>query len=143
MNFNDTVAAVATPAGMGGIGVVRISGPEAFAIASKVLIPKDRRRSLINLKGYRALLGDVVDADGRVLDEAVALGFRAPRSYTGEDVVEFKGGFSYSGSPATAEIQFVLDLSAGTLQVYHLSINGEGQNQLMLAAMVQKVFESY
>ena len=88
MNFNDTVAAVATPAGMGGIGVVRISGPEAFAIASKVLLPKDRRRSLINLKGYRALLGDVVDADGRVLDEAVALGFRAPRSYTGEDVVE-------------------------------------------------------
>ena len=65
------------------------------------------------------------------------------RASSGEHVVEFKGGFSYSGSPATATIQFVLDLSAGTLEVYHLSINGQGQNQLMLATMVQKVFESY
>ena len=90
MNYNDTVAAVATPAGMGGIGVVRISGPEAFSVAAKILRPKDSRRSVTGLRGYRALLGDIVDGDGHVLDEAVALGFRAPRSYTGEDVVELQ-----------------------------------------------------
>ena len=62
---------------------------------------------------------------------------------SGENVVEFTGGFSYSGSPATAKIQFVVDVSANTLEVYHLSINGEAQNRLMLAALVKKVFESY
>lgn len=64
-------------------------------------------------------------------------------STTGEDVVEFEGGFSYSGSPAIAKIQFVLDLSEGTFSAYHLSINGEDQSRLMLATMIQKVFESY
>lgn len=62
---------------------------------------------------------------------------------TGEKVVEFEGGFSYSGSPATAKIQFVLDISAGTFSAHFLSINGEAQNKLMLAAMIKKVFESY
>ena len=62
---------------------------------------------------------------------------------SGEDVVEFTGEFSYSGSPATAKIQFVLDLSGGTFTAYHLSIDGVAQNKLMLSAMIQKVFESY
>ena len=62
---------------------------------------------------------------------------------TGEHVVEFEGGFLYDGSPATATIQFVLDMDEGMLEVYHLSINGVGQNRLMLSAMIEKVFESY
>ena len=62
---------------------------------------------------------------------------------SGEDVVEFSGGFYYDGSPATATIQFVLDMDEGTLEVYHLSINGVGQSRLMLGVLVQKVFESY
>lgn len=62
---------------------------------------------------------------------------------SGEHVVEFEGGFSFDGSPATATIQFVLDLQNDTLEVYHLSINGQAQSRAMLAAMIQKVFESY
>lgn len=65
------------------------------------------------------------------------------KASTGEDVVEFEGRFSYSGSPATAKIQFVVDTSAGTFTAYHLSIDGEAQSKLMLATMIQKVFESY
>lgn len=62
---------------------------------------------------------------------------------TGEHVVEFEGGFLYDGKPATATIQFVLDLDEGMMEVYHLSINGVAQNRLMLSAMLKKVFESY
>lgn len=62
---------------------------------------------------------------------------------TGEDVVEFTGGFSYNGSPATAKIQFVLDLDDGSFTAEYLSINGVSQNRLTLAAMIDKVFSSY
>ena len=62
---------------------------------------------------------------------------------TGEDVVEFTGGFLYSGSPATAKIQFVLDLKGGSFTASYLSINGQAQNWLMRVIMIQKVFESY
>lgn len=62
---------------------------------------------------------------------------------SGEDVVEFSGGFLYDGAPATATVQFVLDMDAGMLEVYHLSINGVGQSRMMLSALLQKVFESY
>lgn len=62
---------------------------------------------------------------------------------TGEHVVEFEGGFLYDGKPATATIQFVLDMDEGMMEVYHLSINGVAQNKLMLSAMLKKVFESY
>lgn len=65
------------------------------------------------------------------------------KATTGEHVVEFEGGFLYDGVPATATIQFVLDMEEGMLSVYHLSINGVDQSKLMLSALVQKVFESY
>lgn len=65
------------------------------------------------------------------------------KASTGEHVVEFEGGFYYDNKPATATIQFIVDMSEGTIQVYHLSINGQAQNKLMLAALVKKVFESY
>lgn len=61
---------------------------------------------------------------------------------TGEIVVEFEGKFTYDNSPATAKIQFVLDLAGGTFSAYHLSINGVAQNKLMLATLINKVFET-
>lgn len=69
--------------------------------------------------------------------------WRSFDSTTGKKVVEFTGRFSYSGSPATAKIQFTLDVSGGTFTATYLSINDVSQNQLMLSAMIQKVFESY
>ena len=86
MKFTDTIAAIATPAAAGGIGVVRISGADAAAVAEKIFDPV-RETRLTASKGYRAYFGKVVD-QGETLDEAVCLIFRAPHSYTGEDVAE-------------------------------------------------------
>lgn len=82
-----TITALATPPGQGGIAVVRVSGPEAFAIAARVFTPRNPTRRLEQSKGYTAMLGRSY-LKGKPLDETVALCFRAPRSYTGEDVVE-------------------------------------------------------
>lgn len=93
-----TICALATPPGPGGIAVVRISGPEAYAVAGEVFRPADPARSLAKAKGYTALFGHFYRA-GRPCDETVALCFRAPKSYTGEDVVEL----SCHGGPAVVE----------------------------------------
>jgi tRNA modification GTPase len=79
----DTIAAVATPPGRGGIGVVRVSGPLAAGIARAILgrVPEPRR----------ATLGRFLGENGALLDEGIALFFPAPRSYTGEDVLELQG----------------------------------------------------
>lgn len=85
--MNDTIAAIATPAAPAGLGVIRVSGPQAIAVAGRVFRPLHGDRALERLAGYTAAYGHAVDADGAI-DDCVALVFRAPRSYTGEDVVE-------------------------------------------------------
>ncbi len=82
-----TIAAISTPHAIGGIGIVRLSGPDARKIASSVFIPKSSRKTLKDAPGYTALYGRVHEG-GQDLDEAIALVFSAPKSYTGEDVVE-------------------------------------------------------
>lgn len=81
-----TIAAISTPQAAGGIGVVRISGPEARAVAGRVF-RSAHGKTLDGIKGYTALYGRVFDNEGDI-DEAIALNFRAPASFTGEDVVE-------------------------------------------------------
>jgi len=79
----DTIVAIATPPGRGGIGIVRLSGPQARGIAEPLL------RLRHPLEAGRARFAEVIDsAKGAVLDEAVVTLFAAPHSYTGEDVVE-------------------------------------------------------
>ena len=85
MNYN-TVAAISTAQGEGGIGVIRISGDDAVAIADKVF-KNINNKSLCDMKGYTAAFGKIVENDEEI-DEAVALVFKAPHSYTGEEVVE-------------------------------------------------------
>ena len=82
-----TIAALATPPGEGGLAVVRISGERAYEVAGAVFRPRAEGRSLADAKGYTAMLG-FFEEEGQVRDEVVALCFRAPKSYTGEDVVE-------------------------------------------------------
>ncbi len=82
-----TIAAIATPPGKGGIAVVRLSGPEAAVVASRVFRPADPKKKVETTPGYTALFGHFY-AQGRRCDQTVALVFRAPKSYTGEDVVE-------------------------------------------------------
>jgi len=85
-----TIAAIATAVGEAGIGIVRLSGKEAFDIAEKMFVTK-RGDSPKSLPGYSARYGRVVDPyQGRTIDEAILLVMRGPYSYTGEDVVEFQ-----------------------------------------------------
>ncbi len=82
-----TIAAIATPAGDGALGVIRISGEEAITVADKVFAAFSGKQ-LNSLNGYQAAYGEIKDGD-TVLDDAVALVFRAPHSFTGENTVEF------------------------------------------------------
>lgn len=81
----DTIVAVATPSGTGGIAVVRLSGPDALSIADSVW----RGKTLSEVASHTAHLGDILGEDGSPIDNAVATVFRGPRSFTGEDTVEF------------------------------------------------------
>ena len=84
----DTIAAVSTPHGEGGVGVIRISGPKAADIADHVFFAHNNKK-IAEGRGYSLRLGVVVE-DGKTIDDALALLFRAPKSYTGEDVVELQ-----------------------------------------------------
>lgn len=81
-----TIAAIASASGEGALGVIRISGEKAIEIADSVFYSVSGK-SLKELKGYNAAYGEIKDEETR-LDDAVALVFKAPHSYTGEDVVE-------------------------------------------------------
>lgn len=82
----ETIAAISTPQAAGGIGVIRISGNDARKIAGKVFFSASGK-SLDEIKGYTALYGRVHDKCGDI-DEAIALNFKKPYSYTGENVIE-------------------------------------------------------
>ncbi len=100
--MTDTIAAIATPPGRGGIGVVRLSGPRSAAIAKAVcgVLPAPRQ----------ALLRRFRSGAGEVLDQGIVLYFPAPQSFTGEDVVEFQG----HGGPIVMDLLVarVLELGA-------------------------------
>ena len=81
----DTIAAIATPPGEAGIGIVRLSGPEAEPIARRLFRPRRPRPAW---QSHRLYLGHLVDPQGRVLDEVLLTLMRAPHTYTREDVVE-------------------------------------------------------
>ena len=83
---NTTIAAISTAQGEGGIGVIRISGERAIEIADAVF-KNINGKKLADMKGYTAVYGSI-QYENEKLDEAVALVFRAPHSYTGENVVE-------------------------------------------------------
>ena len=80
---NDAIAAIATPPGRGGIGVVRVSGPG--------LEPTLRALAGRDVRPRQATRADFLDAAGAVIDQGLILYFRAPHSYTGEDVIELQG----------------------------------------------------
>lgn len=81
----DTIAAIATAPGSGGIGIVRISGPDALPLMRKMFVPLKPHARYVSHKLY---YGTVLNRDGRVLDEALAVYMQAPHTYTREDVVE-------------------------------------------------------
>lgn len=84
--MSQTIAAISTPQNTGAVGMIRISGDDAIAVADKVFKSKSGK-TLSLMKGYTASYGDII-YDGQKVDECVALVFRAPKSYTGENTVE-------------------------------------------------------
>lgn len=88
MEQEETIAAVATPLGEGGIGILRLSGAEAVAVADRMFRPR-HGGNLAETPSHRAIYGDIVEGDAPV-DEAIALLMRAPHSYTREDVAEIQ-----------------------------------------------------
>lgn len=85
-NLEDTISAVSTAQGQGGIGIVRLSGKKALAITDKIFIPAGKGKSS-DFKTYTMHYGKICD-NGKVIDEAILTVMRKPRSYTREDVVE-------------------------------------------------------
>lgn len=103
-----TIAAIATAPGAGGIAVVRLSGAESYPIAARVFRPANAAKKVEDAKGYTAMYGTFREGD-EAFDEGVALFFRAPHSYTGEDVVEL----SCHGGSAVARRLVEACLAAG------------------------------
>jgi len=105
IGWDDTIVALATPPGIGAIGVIRISGENSFAIADQ-LFPSKK----ISAQPSHTLHVGNLREDGKVIDEAVLAIFKGPRSYTGEDVIEI----SCHGSPFIHEkiIQAILNKGA-------------------------------
>ena len=101
--MEETIAAIATPNAAGGLSVIRVSGAEAIAVCDRCF-QAFSGRPLAALSGYRAAYGRIVEQDIPI-DEAIALVFRAPKSYTGEDVVEIS---CHGGIYITREVLRVL-----------------------------------
>lgn len=80
--MNDTIVAIATPTGRGGIGIVRVSGPQSATIVAKMIKKIPRNRYAEYTKIY--------DSEDNVIDESIVIFFKNPHSFTGEDVVEFQ-----------------------------------------------------
>ena len=89
--LRDTIVAISTPPGAGGLGIVRLSGPESRSIAEKLL----RRAADFTWRSWTSALADLIDDQGQTVDQVIVTWFAAPRSYTAEDVVEI----SCHGSP--------------------------------------------
>jgi tRNA modification GTPase len=109
-----TIAAIATPPGEGGIGVIRISGPEAATIATRVMrLPNGRAPKLTPSRSHRLIFGKIVDpATEAVVDEVLAGWMAGPKSYTKEDTVEI----SCHGGPLPLQETLRLVLAAGARQ---------------------------
>ncbi len=106
MNHQDTITAIATPLGAGGIGIVRISGPQAEEIGLRLFRPS---RPVDFLESHRLYFGDLTAGTGAVLDEVLVTLMRKPNSYTGEDVLEIH----CHGGPAILQAILGETLKAG------------------------------
>jgi tRNA modification GTPase len=97
----ETICAIATPPGVGGVGVIRVSGPLSTAIANQILG--------VSLQARKAHFGRFKDDQGQAIDSGIALLFKAPASFTGEDVLELQG----HGGPQILQMLMTRVLSLG------------------------------
>lgn len=113
--YDDTISAIATPLGDGGIGVIRISGPEAYQVASRMFRRGSKHRAVdvSKLRSHQLYFGHIVDPDTQqIIDEVMLARMASPRSYTREDVVEI----SCHGGPLPVRETLKLTLRHGARQ---------------------------
>ena len=123
----DTIVALATPAGRSGIGVIRLSGPGALRIAGKLVVEND-----FAPKPRAAVLRQLADpANGETIDEALITFFKAPHSFTGEDVIEI----SCHGSPVLLRqvIDICLSLDARLAEPGEFTLRALANGRIDLA----------
>ena len=155
--INDTITAISTANGAGGIGVIRISGEEAIIIADRIF-KSISGKTVAEMKGYTASYGYIYD-DGEKIDEVVLTVFRKPHSYTGEDVVEISchGGLfvtkqvlrtviTHGGVPAQAGeftqrafLNGKMDLSEAEAVMDIISAKGKTESRTALACREGKI----
>lgn len=87
MKNDSTICAIATPPGSGAISIIRISGKDAYSICNKIVKFRDKKKILIDLKPYTIHFANIIH-DEKLIDEVLVSLFRAPHSYTGEDLIE-------------------------------------------------------
>ena len=115
MNNTNTIAAIATPRGTGGIAVIRISGTSAFEVGEKIFMIKNKKyKSFSDIPANTAVFGDIINCVGhgepdvppRIIDEGIIIKYKSPNSYTGEDTVEISchGGIYITNAVLTAAI---------------------------------------
>lgn len=130
----ETIAAVATPPGTGGVAIIRISGKASFEVAARVFsVPQERWKS------HTVRFGKFRDAEGNVVDEGLLLPMRGPRSYTGEDTVEIH---CHGGSLITRRVlEIVLKAGARTAQPGEFTMRAflNGKLDLTQAEAVQEL----
>lgn len=85
--MEETIAAISTAPGVGGIGIVRISGKNTFEILNKIFKPKNPQK-MEDIKGYTIKYGNIVDKNGNIIDEVLVSYFKSPKSYTTENMCE-------------------------------------------------------
>lgn len=154
-----TIAAISTGRAPGGIGVVRISGENAISIGDKIFSSFSGKK-LCEINGYSALYGKAFDKNGNI-DNVVALLFRAPKSYTGEDVVEIschgglyvtdkvlKAVFDAGAVPAEAGeftkrafLNGKMDLTSAESVMNIISAQGEQAEKIALGALEGRLFK--
>lgn len=105
-----TIAAISTAQGQGGIGVIRVSGEDSFTIVDKIFKSVSGKK-IMDIKGYTALFGHIYNNE-EVLDEAVVLKYVAPKSFTGENVVEIS---CHGGIYITKEVLNAVIMSGASL----------------------------
>ena len=154
-----TIAAISTGRAPGGIGVIRISGENAINVADKVFSSFNGKK-LEEISGYSALYGKASDENGNI-DNVVALVFRAPKSYTGEDVVEIschgglfvtdkvlKAVFDAGAIPAEAGeftkrafLNGKMDLTSAESVMNIISAQGEQAEKIALGVLEGRLFK--
>ena len=154
-----TIAAISTGRAPGGIGIIRISGENAISIADKVFSSFNGKK-LEDISGYSALYGKAFDENGNI-DNVVALVFKAPKSYTGEDVVEFschgglfvtdkvlKAVFDAGANPAEAGeftkrafLNGKMDLTSAESVMNIISAQGEQAEKIALGVLEGRLFK--